>query len=277
MVEIPQFERSVDRIFEFYERNADDWRRPHLGASVIGSECDRYLYYHYHWARKPDLDGRMFRLFARGDREEGWIIEDLRKAGFIVWDKMPGAGGQWKVEDGPFAGSAIDGVIMNLTEAPKTRHLLEVKTYNEKRFRKLQKEGVREADMKYYVQMQVYCAAFALERWFFVAVNKNNDEIYQERGPVDRQIASAARFRHQMVTSAEVPPPKISESPAFYKCKMCDYHPVCHGGALPALSCRTCTHVEKSLGGWTCTRHDRALTTEDQREGCGDWERGAAV
>src|SRR6188472_1125091 len=67
----------------------EDWRRNHLGASIIGHDCDRYLWLSFRWALNPQHEGRLLRLFSRGDREEAWIVQDLRDAGFSVVDRDP--------------------------------------------------------------------------------------------------------------------------------------------------------------------------------------------
>ena len=55
--------------------------RPHLGASLIGHECDRYLWLTFRWAKLAEFEGRLLRLFDRGNREEPRIHEELRGIG----------------------------------------------------------------------------------------------------------------------------------------------------------------------------------------------------
>lgn len=62
----------------------DDGPRAHLGASVIGRECARELWYGFRWAHYKRHDGRMLRLFQRGHLEEGRIIEYLEGIGATV-------------------------------------------------------------------------------------------------------------------------------------------------------------------------------------------------
>lgn len=67
----------------------DDGHRKHLGASLIGHDCARHLYYVFRWAKKEAFSGRMQRLFNRGHREEARFVEWLRGVGFEVWDVQP--------------------------------------------------------------------------------------------------------------------------------------------------------------------------------------------
>lgn len=63
----------------------DDGHRNHLGASLIGHECSRYLWYVFRWCKKEKFDGRMQRLFNRGHREEPAIIKFLTGIGCRIW------------------------------------------------------------------------------------------------------------------------------------------------------------------------------------------------
>ena len=56
--------------------------REHLGASIIGHECNRYIWYHFHWFKPEKFPGRLLRLFARGHDEEPRIKRLLQGIGF---------------------------------------------------------------------------------------------------------------------------------------------------------------------------------------------------
>lgn len=75
--------------------------RWHLGASLIGHACSRYLWYVFRWVGVMRTSGdtiteqrenlaRMQRLFNRGHREEERYIEYLKAIGFEVWSHQPG-------------------------------------------------------------------------------------------------------------------------------------------------------------------------------------------
>lgn len=62
----------------------DDGHRNHLGASLIGHNCSRYLWYVFRWVFHKEHSGRQQRLFNRGHREEERFVEWLRGVGFKV-------------------------------------------------------------------------------------------------------------------------------------------------------------------------------------------------
>ena len=96
MVTLPNnlFSPTVDLIYSTYKNSPP---RPHLGASEIGAQCERALWYSFHHCKLPAFSGRMLRLFETGQREEERIIRNLRSAGLQVWDRGDD-GGQIRFE-----------------------------------------------------------------------------------------------------------------------------------------------------------------------------------
>lgn len=58
--------------------------RHHLGASIIGRECYRELWYSFRWATNACLEGRVLRLFDRGHEEESRFVDWLEMVGAKV-------------------------------------------------------------------------------------------------------------------------------------------------------------------------------------------------
>lgn len=281
MVKLPPRDNpTAAAIFARHERDAEDWRRLHLGASIIGEECRRFLWLSFRWASKPQFGGRMLRLFERGDREEAWIVEELRAIGMTVEDKdkskpidpETGEHPQYRQEwIGGHFGGGCDGKVLGVIEAPKTWHVLEVKTSNKKRFEELRKNGVKKSNPKHFAQMQVYMHGFGLSRALYVCVCKDNDEIYTERVSYDKAAAIGYLNLAMLVVTSPEPLTRISEDPTWFKCKWCDQRPVCHLGAYDKLerNCRTCAAATPMVeGGWRCEYHGRELEPEEQRRGC---------
>ena len=112
---------TLDAIYAAYVAEANDGFRDHLGASIIGKECTRALWYDFRWVTRRTVSGRMLRLFDTGWREEDRLVRDLRRIGATVLDTDPETGRQWQVTalGGHFGGS-LDAVAIGLLEAPKT-------------------------------------------------------------------------------------------------------------------------------------------------------------
>ena len=268
-------------------RDEEDDFRSHLGASIIGGECAREQWYSFRWTMRRRFEGRMIRLFNRGHLEEPRMVALLLMIGCTVW-QFDEEGNQFRINGhkGHFGGG-LDAVVLGIPEIPNEPVLSEFKTHNDKSFQKLKGAGVREAKFQHYVQMQMYMGKNGLRWALYMAVNKNDDEIYAELVEFDPITYDRFQDRAAMIIDAPEPPPRINNSPGWYKCKFCDYAPVCHGAALPEKNCRTCRWSTPVDGGkWVCENpkvievlkeqgyHDDQweLTKEAQLRGCDDYE-----
>lgn len=261
---------TVAAIYAAYEADSADGHRAHLGASVIGGACDRAIWYGFRWASRARHTGRLLRLFETGHLAEARFVANLRRIGVTVLDLDPATGRQWTLRDatGHFGGS-MDAVAIGLPEAPKTWHVCEFKTHSERSFLALQKDGVAASKPAHWAQMQVYMHLAGLDRAFYLAVNKNTDELYQERIHADVEAGLRLLAKAERIIAAARPPARISDDPAWWQCRFCDHHAVCHADAVPERHCRSCLHATAVADGkWHCTRHDTVLSPQDQATGC---------
>lgn len=270
MAQLPESQHTTSAaIVRWYESKPQE-HRPHMGASLIGHECERYVWLTWRWVLKPEFKGRILRLFDTGKREESRILEELRGIGATVWDVDPESGDQWRVSDcnGHFGGS-LDGVAQGLPEAPKSVCVLEFKTHSDKSFVDLVKNKVQSAKPQHYDQMQVYMGLMEIDRAMYIGINKNTDDIYCEWVHFDKERFFTLKERAQYLIDAPNPPVKLSEDPAYYVCKMCSMWKHCHGGVAAEANCRTCCHatpVENAA--WQCQLHNGKLDVAIQRDGC---------
>jgi len=248
--------KTIQAIYKHYKQNAEDWRRPHLGASQIGRKCPREIWYQFHWCLAPDRPGRIYRLFETGNLAEPRLVQNLRDVGVEVYDRDPrNPEKQIRYADpkiGHFSGS-LDGIGRGFSEAPKTWHVLEFKTTNTRGFKKLQKDGVEKAKPEHYAQMQMYMQWSKLTRAYYFAVCKETDEIYGERINKNAKAVKEIREKAKQIIEATEPPQRINEDPIKWDCRFCDYKPVCHLSRLPEINCRTCAHSTPEIDGtWSC-------------------------
>jgi hypothetical protein len=261
-----------EAIFTHYEAQQDSGFREHLGASVIGNSCERALWYTHRWATRANHSGRLLRLFERGQSEENRFTQALRAIGVKVMTVDPDTGRQWECRDdsGHFGGSA-DAVIFGAPEAPQTWAICEMKTHAAKSFADLVKKGVRESKPLHYAQMTVYGHLLGLDRALYLAVNKNDDDLYAEWVHIDvaegtRLVAKAAR-----VVNSPTPLSRIAHTETWHECRFCDHRGACWNGALPERHCRSCMHSTPAAdGAWHCAKHDKLLTLAEQKAGCTD-------
>lgn len=254
----------------------DDEPRNHLGASVIGGDCTRKIFYSYRWAQTEYFEPRMLRLFNRGHEEEPRIINRLRKAGLEVF--AAGESGELKEQlrisdcNGHFGGTP-DGVVLKIPDLPPdTPALLEMKTHSYDLFEKVIKQGVYESNRKYYTQMQIYMHKHELEWGLYVGVCKDDDRVHFQLIPYRREYAEHYIELAGQIIFAETLPPRISATPGFWKCKFCHHRSTCHDGVMPDVNCRTCLFATPLEGGvWGCGA-DREEVRTSPRKGCNQWQ-----
>ena len=220
----------------------NDGFRHHLGASQIGDTCARKLWFNFRHAKKSNLESRIIRLFDRGHREEERFISMLKSIGVNFYGHNPETGEQFRVNDcrGHFGGSC-DGMGIGFPEYPDEWCLAEFKTHGDKSFQALLKGGVRISKPVHYAQMQVYCLKFKVKKCFYMAVNKNTDELYTEWIYLDEAYAAGCLTKAEYIIFGTEVPERVSETSTYFECRWCDYRSLCfHKGEEPHRSCRSC-------------------------------------
>lgn len=264
-------ERIKYEINKYVESQHTELFRSHLGASVIGNQCSRYLWYHFHWFRASKPDGRSLRLFGRGHREEPIIRNLLKAVGCIFVDTVDIDGKQISVSalNGHFGGSC-DGIATAPHLGLTTPALVEVKTSGTgAKFNDLAKKQVRSAQYRHFVQQCVYGKLLGIKFCVYIAVNKNDDDIYVEILELDETVANETIQKAEFVILTRQPPQRISEKPEYYLCNMCEMKPVCHQGAVPAHNCRTCVNAfPVENGRWHCRHWNALIPKEELIKGC---------
>lgn len=255
-------------------RGDEDGFRTHLGASIIGRECQRAIWYSYRAVKLPKFDGRMIRLFNRGHLEEGRFIALLMMIGATIY-QQDANGKQLRFSEhfGHFGGSC-DSVVIGIPDLdPGLPVLTEYKTHNTKSFTKLKTEGMRKSKPEHYIQMNLYMHKFQLTHGLYMAVNKDNDELYGEIIEYDQYCAWFNIDKAKNIIYSRVPPARISKSPAFFQCVWCEFKVVCHKqkgvDQTVEKNCRTCEYsAPHESGNWICHLHHVLLDKDEQLKGC---------
>ena len=248
----------------------EDYPRPHLGGSQIGSPCQRSLVYMFNWAYKIGIPAKSYRIFRMGDDIEQRIIEALESVGIEVFDT------QVRMTDKTgHAGGSIDGKLRNVPGYEDDTFLFEAKSMNQNNFMDTKNKGVQEGKPQYYSQMQMYMGRLGLSIGLFVAMNKNTSELYTEMIPFDANHFDDLVCREQNIILAQNINefPKINNNPSWYQCKFCDAKYVCHHEAKVEMNCRTCEHSEiHNEGRWWCPQNAVFLDCEEQKTGCSKYK-----
>ena len=268
MPKIPKPQASTVRaIYQAYEAANEHYDSLGVSVGLIGTECDRALWYTLRWASEPEaFSGKQLRLFDTGNIEEDRLVADLESIGVEVTGQQD----RIRLAAGHIRGKC-DGKALGVPEAPKTEHLLEFKSANDKNFKDIVKKGCKTSKPLHYAQCQIGMHAFGLTRCLYLVVNKNTDELYAERIEYDFEFCARQVARVERLIALHEPPSRISEDPAFFGCMFCDHHAVCHEQRFARVSCRSCLHATPEMSGdahWSCARWNKPLSVAEQKVGC---------
>ena len=243
-------------------------QRRHIGASAIGAPCARAIWYSFHWASERTITPRQARLFSRGHREEPIVIKDLEDIGVKILTRQESV----KFCNG-HAGGSSDGRIIGIPDAPKTEHLLEIKTASKKRFEALLScNSYQKWSQGYYDQIQIYMNKFRLVRALVIVVCKDDDRRYYERIKYDKNRAELLLNKFWSIIEAKQPPHKNGNSPSEWPCIFCDHQETCWYGK-PIKNCRTCIHLEPIENGkWKCQRKRKNIKHKKQKKACSHYQ-----
>lgn len=276
MVAIPPKpeQQIINRVYAAIQKEkADtDLYLGRLGSSFIGEECVRQIWLDWRGFAREQFEGRMLRLFETGHLQEERIVQDLRRAGFAVWDKREdGTQYQFTDDTGHFI-TKVDGVIKDVPDSEKP-HILEVKTHNKNSFSALIKKGVQDAKPTHYSQVQISMALGGFTRALYVAICKDDEQYYVERVKADEKEQAKLKQKIIKLVDARLRPAGISDDGSSFGCKFCSMKAVCTKEVEPLRHCRTCAMCTPGQEGkWVCELNKHTLTMDEQRKGCEHYE-----
>ena len=249
----------------------EEYRGLGVSASALGQACDRALWYALRWAsRRAPVAPRIERIFARGREAEDRIVQDLRRAEMTVSEVDPRTGRQWRFAwaAGWVRGKA-DGIVTGVPGAPKAKHVLEVKCIKAADWRAILKHGLAKKKPEHWHQLHAGMVGLEIDRGLYVAENADTCEILTERVRLDPDAAVAQETRVLRLAAMHEAPPRIADDPASFACRFCDHAAVCHEGARPERTCRSCLHfTHRSDGNGECARWSEPRGWRAQASGC---------
>jgi hypothetical protein len=276
MVPITLPDQTLMRMNEAMERQYVSEQRGYIGASAIGSPCDRRIWNQFHWVDAEKMTAKSLKAIADGHHSEELMASRLRLVPGISLHTHQENGKQLGFEDGHIRGH-LDGVIFGLESSPE-EHVWEHKCVNVEKFEKLLKLKVKdearallEWDEIYFAQAQLYMHYFGIKRHYLTVCTPGSRDETSCFTAFNPAAANHYIERANKIVLADKPPPRISESASWFQCKWCPFTDNCHGEKPPAMNCRTCVHsTSTQQGTWVCELHHKELDKEVQRSGCKD-------
>lgn len=265
MTIIPPPIDHISALIDKSHENAQSRPRSHMGISTIGHHCKRWVWLSFRWAIIEKFEGRILRLFRRGQNEEATMIADLQAAGMVINST------QNYVDFGCHVSGSIDGVIESgVPISPNKKHVLEIKTHSLKSFKELKDKGVQTSKPQHYAQMQGYMLGMGIDRAMYAAVCKDNDELYFERVKLDEIYARELIQEAQSLAMDYRIPPPIGKDESWFQCKFCAAKDFCYNQELiKEKNCRTCNLASPQEDStWYCQFYKKTIPLDFQYKGC---------
>jgi hypothetical protein len=256
----------------FYEQG----HRNHLGASGLGEECWRKLWYQFRWVKQERFDGRMMRLFNVGHSAEPRFVSYLKGIGFEV-KEFDEDGKQFRITGamGHYGGS-LDG----LCKAPERYQLsediilsLSFKTNNTGAgYAKVSTEALSKSKPMHWAQECQYGYKRGIKYCIYMIENKNDSDLTFKVVELDWNYGAQLEKKATDIINSKEPPPRISENPAMQCCKWCHVKGICFDGEQPEKNCRSCrnsTPVDDAQ--WHCAIANQNIPSDVIPLGCPQW------
>lgn len=202
--------------------SAED-KRNYIGASNIGSDCLRQLWYQYKGYEGIPLTAKQRRTFEIGRRLEGMVIQLLRDAGLhiaTIWYDLSDP------ELDYFQGH-VDAVWCD-KDSGEDKAIIEVKTAKDSSFKQFVNQGLKHWNKSYYAQLQAYMGMSEIFSAYILVLNKDNSDIFDELVTFDAEYYETLQFRARIIHEAKEAPCRVSNNPSWWLCKMCKFKEICH-------------------------------------------------
>ncbi len=211
---------KLKKLIDVYQAHVNDEVRNYIGASAIGHDCWRKIWYELHGVKGESVEPKVRRTWDIGKALEKQIVAWLINAGAKVYtlDKTFHAN-ECKLFQGH-----VDGVIV----FGRKKSILEIKTAKDASFKIFIKNGLKVWNPQYYAQIQSYMGMSGVNSAYILVLNKDNSDISDEYIVFDEEFYNSLVAKASMIERAVLEPPKVNGSPCWYQCKMCKFHKVCH-------------------------------------------------
>jgi hypothetical protein len=285
---------SIDETLEdvrkaLEEESKKQGKRNYLGMSQIGEDCWRKLFYSFRGCKNREIESSGLMAIQDGFVQEDIMAFRLQKLPYLelhtnTINKKIDSFGRTLFGDKEtdqigfsllldhFKGHA-DGMIKGIKAAPKTWHVWENKAVNETKFNKLEKlkselgekEALREWDIIYYAQAQIYMHCSNTERHYLTVQTPGGRNFISCRTDLDKNYANDLIDKAKSIIFDNwTTPAKIADKREYYKCKWCEFQGICHDGDFPEVNCKTCRYSEPVKDGERkCNYHDEIIKKED--------------
>ncbi len=199
-------------------------KRNYIGASSIGDLCLRKSWFDFHDPNgSTNLTVEKSSIFSLGKKIEQLILDLLEKSNInIIRPDQFNHYLEFFDSELPYFRGHCDALLFN------PRSIIEIKSAKSSEFAKFIRLGLQKWHQKYYAQIQAYMGMSGIHEAYFIIMNKDNCQIMDEYIVFDPDFYKILKTKARSIYNAKHKPPKISNSPIWYHCKMCPHNKKCH-------------------------------------------------
>lgn len=212
---------------EAIQKQLPDEPRQYIGASSIGRECSRAIWYEYHKMIGTDFSSKLKTTFKIGKLLEGMILDDVDLLGFEL--ERPAEINNYlfcRDESMQIFQGHMDSILYLNRDNPV---ILEIKTCKNSSFNSFKKDGLKIWSQTYFAQLQAYMGMTDIHHACLLALNKDTSEYHHEWVDYDDIYYHELREKALIISSCETPPEQINRSPLYFVCAGCRFKTICHG------------------------------------------------
>src|SRR5690606_39113183 len=215
---------KLTKIIEKSQSRTDSSARDYIGASIIGSDCWRQMWYEFNGYLGEDVPAKTRRTWAIGKHLECLILDWLENAGLQLDREYANL----KSKSLDIFKGHVDSVWI---KKDGSKVIIEIKTAKDASFTIFVKKGLKLWNPQYYAQIQSYMGMSGIHSTYILVLNKDNSELSDELVLFDEEFYKKLEAKALMISTAPTIPPKVNNSPLWYQCKCCKYNKICHNSS----------------------------------------------
>ncbi len=199
-----------------------DLPREYIGASSIGVSCERAIWYAYQGAERLPMEPKRRRTLDIGKTLEALIINSMLHAGLDII--LPN-------KDNAFLAVSDKKVFHfqgHMDAIWRNNGIIEIKTAKDSSFKIFVKHGLLKWYPVYYAQIQSYMGMSGIHSGYVLAINKDTSELHDEYVEFNSVYYERLVEKAAKIIAMDTEPGRVSNSPLYFQCRLCDYKVVCH-------------------------------------------------
>ncbi len=202
-----------------------DAPRHYIGASSIGKQCSRAIWYSFIGAEQTNPSPSLRTTFEIGKRLEGLLLDYMEEAGLNLIRPNHNNNQLFMQDKDVLIFQGHCDAVLFIGNEP---NVVEIKTANTASFSRFKNHGLREWNETYYAQLQSYLGMSGYKRGVLLAIDKNTSELHHEWVDYDDIFYHELKMKALAISVIGEPPEKINKNPIYFLCNMCNYRRTCH-------------------------------------------------